>query len=89
MSGSLRPARLSRVDLAAGRAAEALLDVVTVGLEVQSRQGFHDRPLRGAEVPQGDEMVGERSRLVAGPGVERGDKLGLLDQAGLQGEEAE
>ena len=38
---------------------------------------------------QGDQMVSEGSGFVAGPGVERGDELRLLDQAGLQGKQAE
>src|SRR4051812_39985514 len=55
-----------------------------------SGDGGYD-PLNGIgiKVPQGDQMVGERLRLVAGPGVERGDELRLLDQAGLEGEQAE
>jgi hypothetical protein len=34
-------------------------------------------------------MVGQTAGLVAGPGVERGDELRLLDQPVLQGEQAE
>jgi hypothetical protein len=37
----------------------------------------------------GDEMVGQRRRLFGGPGMEGGDELGLLDQAGLKGEQSE
>ena len=43
----------------------------------------------GVEVAAGDEVVGQGPGLVAGPGLEGGDELGLVDQAVLQGEQAE
>src|SRR5262249_34874177 len=46
-------------------------------------------PLGSVEGPQPDEMAGQSAGLVAGPGVERGDELRLLDQPVLQGEQAE
>ena len=56
---------------------------------MHGRQGLDGGSLGGIEVPQRDQVIGEGSRLVAGPDVERGDELRLLDQAGLQGEQAE
>ena len=75
--------------LAGGDGGQALLDVAAVGLDVQVGQGLDHRPLGVAQVAQGDEVVGQGSRLVAGPGVEGGDELGRLDQAVLQREQAE
>ena len=43
----------------------------------------------GVEVAAVDEVVGQRPALVAGPGVEGGDELALVDQAVLEGEQAE
>ncbi len=60
-----------------------------MGLDVQGRQGLDGNSLGGVEVPQRDQMVSQGSRFVARPGMERGDELRLLDQAGLQGEQAE
>jgi hypothetical protein len=75
--------------LASGDGGEALLDVAPVGVNLQGRQGLDGGSLGGIQVPQRDQMVSQGSRLVAGPGVERRDKLRLLDQAGLEGEQAE
>ena len=75
--------------LAGGDGGEAPLHVAAVGLHVHGRQGLDGGSLGGIQVPQRDQVIGEGSRLVAGPGVERGDELRLLDQAGLQGEQAE
>ena len=74
---------------AGGDGGEALSHIAAVGLDVHGRQGLDGGPLGGIEVPLRDEMVGEGARLVAGPGVERGDELRRLDQPGLQGEQAE
>jgi hypothetical protein len=66
----------------AGRdGGEAPPHIAAVGLDVQRRQGLDGGSLGGIEVPQRDQVIGQRSRLVAGPGVERGDELRLLDQA--------
>ena len=43
----------------------------------------------GVEVAAGGEVVGQGPGLVAGPGVEGGDELALVDQAVLEGEQAE
>jgi hypothetical protein len=72
-----------------GDGGEALLRVAGVSLDVQGGQGLDGGSLGGIEVAQRDQVVGQGPRLVAGPGVERGHELRLLDQAGLQGEQAE
>ena len=60
-----------------------------MGLDVQGGQGLDGRTLGGIEVAQGHQVVGQGSRLVAGPGVERGDELLLPDQPRLEGQQAE
>ena len=75
--------------LAGGDGGQALLGVAAVLLEVQGDQGLDAGALRGVEVAAGDEVVGQGPGLVAGPGLEGGDELGLVDQAVLQGEQAE
>ena len=57
--------------------------------EVQRDQGLDDGALVGVEVAAGDEVVGQGPGLVAGPGLEGGDELALVDQAVLEGEQAE
>ena len=52
-------------------------------------QRLDTRALVGVEVAAVDEVVGQRPGLVAGPGLEGGDELALLDQADLQREQAE
>ena len=74
---------------AGGNGGQAPGRVAAVRLDVQGGQGLDGRPLGGIEVPQGDEVVGQGPRLVAGPGVERGDELLLVDQPGLEGQQAE
>ena len=46
-------------------------------------------PVVGVEVAAADQVVGQRPGLVAGPGLEGGDELALVDQAVLQREQAE
>ena len=58
-------------------------------LEVQRDQRLDGGALLGVEVAAGDEVVGQGPGLVAGPGLEGGDELALVDQAVLQGEQAE
>ena len=53
------------------------------------RQGLDDRPLRGAELTQRDNVVGKGSGFVARPGLERVVELRLLDQAIVQREQSE
>ena len=75
---------------AAGRdGGQALLGVAAVLLQVQGDQGLEHGTLLGVEVAAGDEVVGQRPGLVAGPGLEGGDELDLVDQAVLEGEQAE
>ena len=74
---------------AGGEGGQALLGVAAVLLEVRGDQGLDGGPLVGVEVAAGDQVVGQRPGLVAGPGLEGGDELGLVDQAVLQGEQAE
>ena len=88
MSGSPSCARLSRVDRPAGRAAR--LCSASPPCASRCRRGQAPRAAArwaASRSPQGDEMVGQRPGLVAGPGVERGDELRLVDQAGLEGEQ--
>ena len=78
----------------AGRAAggdgrQALFDVAAVLLEVPRDQRLDRSRLLGVEVAAGDEVLGQGPGLVAGPGLEGGDELALVDQAVLQGEQAE
>ena len=56
---------------------------------MQGDQGLDRGTLLGVEVAAGDEVVGQGPGLVAGPGLEGGDELALVDQAVLQGEQAE
>ena len=58
-------------------------------LDVRAARASTTEPLGGIEMARRREVVGQGPRLVAGPGVERGDELRLLDQAVLQGEQAE
>ena len=51
--------------------------------------GLDAGALVGVEVAAGDEVVGQGPGLVAGPGLEGGDELALVDQAVLQGQQAE
>jgi hypothetical protein len=76
----------------AGRAAggdrrQAPLGIAML-LDVQGRQRLDRGPLGGVEVAQGDEVIGQRPALVAGPGPEGVDELVLVDQGVLQGEDS-
>jgi hypothetical protein len=74
----------------AGRdGGQAPLDVAVVSSEMRCGQSIEQRAMRGIEIAQSDKMVRERPDLVPGPGVERGEQCRLVDQAGLQGEQAE
>jgi hypothetical protein len=75
--------------LASGECGEALLDVTSVALEVSQDESFDRNAVVCIQIPSIDEVISQRSSLVAGPSVERGDELRLLDQAILQGEQAE
>src|SRR5262249_5995515 len=77
--GIAQSSQTSASGLAGVHSGEALLHAA-VGVDVHGRQGLDGGPLGSVEVPQPDEMVGQSAGLVAGPGVERGDELRLLDQ---------
>ena len=89
MSGSPSAARLSRVERPAGMAARLFSASPPCFLRCSADQGLDRGALVGVEVAAGDEVVGQRPGLVAGPGLEGGDELALVDQAVLQGEQAE
>ena len=65
---------------------EALLGVAAVLLEVLGGQGADQAALLGVEMAEGLEVVGQGTGLVAGPGVEGGHELGLVDQPDLEGQ---
>jgi hypothetical protein len=68
---------------------QALLGVAAVLLEVLGGQRLDQAALLGVEMAEGLEVVVQGPGLVAGPGVEGGDELGLVDQADLEGQQAE
>ncbi len=77
----------------AGRAVgrdcgQAVLHVAVL-LEVQRDDRFEAGAGVGVEVTPGDELVGQAPGLVAGPGLEGGDELDLVDQAVLEREQSE
>jgi hypothetical protein len=74
---------------AGGDGGQAPRDVAAVGLDVQVGERLDHRPLGGAQVAQGDEVVGQRSRPVGGPGVEGGHEMGRRNQAVLEGQQAQ
>ena len=63
-----------------GNGGEALLHV-TVDLDMKSREALEQGPLPGGQVAQGNQMLGQRSRLIALPGARRLGELSLFDQA--------
>ena len=72
-----------------GQDGEALLDLAAQGLDMQPGDGLDGGPARGIEVPEVDEVVGQRSGPVARPGGEGGEERPLVDQAVLEGKQAE
>ena len=56
---------------------------------VQRRQSVNGSVPGRIDVAQRDQVVGKGPSLVAGPGMERGHERCVIDQAGLQGEQAE
>jgi hypothetical protein len=68
---------------------EAPLHVAAVLLEVAGDEGFDGRAVVGLEVAATDEVVGQGAGLVAGPGLEGGHELPLVDEADLEGEQSE
>jgi hypothetical protein len=63
--------------------------VAVMLLEVPCDQSLNGKSVLAVEVATGYEEIGHRSGFVAGPSLEGGDELALVDQAILQGEEAE
>ena len=66
---------------------EALPDVAPMPFEMSHDQGLNGHAIVRVQVSPFLEVIGQGSRLVTGPGVERGNKLSLLDQTVLQGEQ--
>ena len=80
MSASPRRGQALAGRAAGGEGGQALLGVAAVLLQVQGDQASTPAALVGVEVAAGDEVLGQRPRLVAGPGLEGGDELVLVDQ---------
>jgi hypothetical protein len=71
---------------AAGRdGRQASLDIPVLG-DVQAHHRVDDDPLAVVKMTEGDEMVGQSTGLVEGPGLEGGHELDLVDQTILEGE---
>jgi hypothetical protein len=58
-------------------------------LQVQPDHGLDAGALVVVEVAAGGEVLGQRPGLVAGPGLEGGHELDLVDQAVLERQQAE
>jgi hypothetical protein len=69
--------------------SEALAGVAAVLLEVARHQRLDDGPVLRVEVAAGEEVLGQGPGTVAGPGLEGGDELALVDQAVLERQQAE
>ena len=74
--------------LAGRHGGEAFFDVAVL-LDVQGDDRVEAGAGVGVQVTPGDELVGQALGLVARPGLEREDKLALVDQAVLKGEQSE
>ena len=83
-SGQMLAGGTARVD---GR--QALFGIAAMLLEVARDQSLNRNSVIGIEIAAGHEMIGQRAALVAGPSLEGGDELTLVDQANLQREQAE
>ena len=70
-------------------APQALLDIAAVAGEVGGGQALQQGPMRRVEAAKSDEMVGQGPVPVLCPGVEGGHQRRLIDQAGLQAQQAE
>jgi hypothetical protein len=60
-----------------------------VRLDVHGRQGVDRGSLGAIEVPQRDQVIGKGSPPVAGPGLECGHELALVDDPVLRCEQSE
>ena len=72
-----------------GSAARLLSASPPCFFEVPGDQGLDGGAVVGVEVAAGDEVVGQGAGLVERPGLEGGHELALVDQAVLQGQQAE
>ena len=69
---------------AGGNGGQALLGVAAVSGEVGGGEALKQRAMRGVEIAESDEVIGQAAVLVAGPGVKRGDELDLVDESVLK-----
>ena len=88
-SGPPTRARLSRVERPTARTARLFPVSPPMALDVQTGDGLDGGAARGIEVTRVDQVVGQRSALVARPGGEGREQRPLVDQAVLQGEQTE
>ena len=88
IAGSPSAASDSRVDRPAGMAARLFWTSLPCFFRCSPTMASTPA-LVGVEVATGGEVLGQGPGLVAGPGLEGGDELDLVDQAVLQGEQAE
>src|SRR5262249_57349495 len=63
--------------------------VAAVAGEVGGGQALQQGAMRRVQVAQSDQVVGQRAGLVLGPGVEGGHQRRPIDQAGLEGQQAQ
>ena len=89
ISGSPSAARLARVERLAGTAARLFSTSPPCFLTCNGDERLEAGAGVGVEVAAGDEVVGQAPGLVAGPGLEGGDELALVDQAVLKREQSE
>ena len=68
---------------------KALLDVAAHGLKMHGGNGLNSGSARGIEVSELDQVVGQLAALIAGPGRECREQRPLVDQAVLEGQQAE
>src|SRR5262245_20333801 len=59
-----------------------------VSSKVRGGQAFQKRLMGRVEVTERDQVVGQSAAFVAGPAVERGNELCLVDQAVLKREQS-
>ena len=89
ISGSPSAARPARVERSAGTAARLCSTSPPCFLTCTATIASTPARCVGVEVTSGDELVGQAPGLVAGPGLEGGDELALVDQAVLKREQSE
>jgi hypothetical protein len=74
---------------AGGNRGQAALDVAVVPLDVASHQSLDGRAIVRVQLAAGFQMVGQALGFIERSRLEGGDKLGLVDQAVLKGEQPE